>query len=75
VNVIVYFSRAFFVSQYVWGLFGRMVRVHTLKIAFCASCISHRTTEAVFNIPYRNVKGVWWMPRLSKAMKDVVWLR
>jgi hypothetical protein len=31
--------------------------------------------NAVYRIPYRNVKGVWWMPRLQKAMKDVVWLR
>ncbi len=20
-------------------------------------------------------KGVWWMPRLQEAMKDVIWLR
>jgi len=29
----------------------------------------------VYSIPYRNVKGVWWMPRLQRAMKDVIWLR
>lgn len=31
--------------------------------------------EVMYNVPYRNDKGVWWMPRLQRAMKDVVWLR
>ena len=34
-----------------------------------------KNCTAVYSIPYRNVKGVRWMPRLQKATKDVVWLR
>ena len=30
---------------------------------------------AVFSIPNGNAKGVWWMPRLLMAMKDVAKLR
>ena len=37
--------------------------------------ITYSFCKTVYSIPYRNVKGVWWMPRLQKAMKDVVWLR
>lgn len=33
------------------------------------------TKDAVSSLPYRNDKGVWWMPWLQRAMKDVVWLR
>ncbi len=31
--------------------------------------------QAVFRFPSRKFKGVWWMPWLEKAMKDVAWRR
>ncbi len=31
--------------------------------------------QVVFEFPNRKFKGVWWMPWLCKAMKDVTWLR
>ena len=54
------------VSQIQLGSFRtREMRVHTLKNIFvCLNVFRQTNSEAVFNIPYRNVKGVWWMPRL-----------
>ena len=34
-----------------------------------------KISEVVFKFPNRKFKGVWWMPWLEIAMKDVAWRR
>ena len=34
-----------------------------------------KVRKVVFEFPNRKFKGVWWMPWLEIAMKDVAWQR
>ncbi len=44
------------------------------KKSHCLALASNRM-GMVFGFPNRKFKGVWWMPWLEIAMKDVAWRR
>ena len=45
------------------------------KIKLHSIDILNVISQAVLRFPNGKCKGVWWMPRLEKAMKDAAWRR